>query len=193
MSQTTAFQELIRRVEQREEAACTELVAQFQDELLRKIRIPLISLGLQRVLDPMDICQAVFASFFSRVVGHGYDLQEPRQLANLLATMAKNKVTDEARRYHTIRRNQARLATDAEDCLNRIPADVSTPSSIAVKQETLQLIYGKLREDERTLMEQRALGREWADLAAEYGSSPDGLRKKLDRALERALRDLGMA
>jgi hypothetical protein len=40
--------------------------------------------------------------------------------------------------------------------------------------------------------EQRAQGREWADIAAELHTSPDALRKKLDRAVDRLAEQLGL-
>ncbi len=43
----------------------------------------------------------------------------------------------------------------------------------------------RLTVDERYLVEQRALGREWSDLAAEMGCDVDTLRGRLRRALNR--------
>jgi RNA polymerase sigma-70 factor (ECF subfamily) len=52
-------------------------------------------------------------------------------------------------------------------------------------------VLAGLPPPERYLAEQRAQGREWAGLAAEVGGTPEALRKRLGRALDRVLRELG--
>jgi hypothetical protein len=49
-----------------------------------------------------------------------------------------------------------------------------------------------LSDDERYLADQRAQGREWAEIAAQLGVPADGLRKKLTRALDRVAARLGL-
>jgi hypothetical protein len=50
----------------------------------------------------------------------------------------------------------------------------------------------RLTPQERYLQEQRDLGREWEDIAAELKESPEALRKRLERAKERVARELGL-
>jgi RNA polymerase sigma-70 factor (ECF subfamily) len=50
----------------------------------------------------------------------------------------------------------------------------------------------RLAPDERHLLELREQGREWAEIAEELGGSPEALRKKLARAVDRVARDLGL-
>jgi hypothetical protein len=42
------------------------------------------------------------------------------------------------------------------------------------------------------LADRRALGRSWADIAAEVGGKPDALRLRLSRAADRVAHDLGL-
>jgi RNA polymerase sigma factor (sigma-70 family) len=191
MPELLPFQELIQRAEAHDQEACAELVRLFEDDILQAVHAPIFSMGLQSLIDPTDICQAVFASFFTRVLGAPYDLSEPHKVRQLLVTMARNKVADEGRRHTRHRRNRQRQAA-SDDCLHAVADCCSTPSSIAVKRETLETIFQHLSDEERYLVEQRAQGREWAVLAAKYGVSPEALRKKLDRAITRVTRQLGM-
>ena len=193
MDDTFAFQQLLTEVRAKNQTACTELVQQFQDEILRAVRPALIGMGLQRVLDPTDICQAVLTSFFERVVSGPYKFETPQQLRHLLLTMARNKVMDEARKYSAFRRDQRRHVPESEeDCLRGLPADISTPSSIAVKRELIDAIHRHLSDEERYLVEQRTLGRDWASLGAERNLSPEAMRKKVDRAILRVTKQLGL-
>lgn len=62
----------------------------------------------------------------------------------------------------------------------------------AAGRELLEAVSRKLTKDELYLAEQRALGRDWADLAAATGENADALRKKLSRALDRVARQMGL-
>jgi RNA polymerase sigma-70 factor (ECF subfamily) len=71
-----------------------------------------------------------------------------------------------------------------------VPGADPTASRVASAPETLQLAWGRLSDDERWLAEQRAQGRPWAELAAEAGATPEALRKKHSRALDRVAQAL---
>jgi hypothetical protein len=49
-----------------------------------------------------------------------------------------------------------------------------------------------LSQEKRWLAEQRALGRAWADIAAERSETPEALRKRLGRAVDRVVHELGL-
>src|SRR5262249_34849398 len=61
------------------------------------------------------------------------------------------------------------------------PDPGESPSERLIGRELLEEFRKRLSDEERQLAEQRALGREWAELAAERGTSPGALRKRLER------------
>ena len=191
MTDENQFQELIRRVRAGDANAASELVRSYEPAIRRAARIRLVDARLGRVLDSMDICQSVLASFFVRAALGQYELDKPEQLLKLLATMARNKLADHARQEQAGRRDNRRIeAGTAED--RQIAAAGSTPSQRVAAKEILQEVQSRLTDDERTLADQRALGREWADIAAEVGGTPEALRKRLSRAIDRVAQELGL-
>jgi hypothetical protein len=60
----------------------------------------------------------------------------------------------------------------------------------AVGRELLQEFHRRLSAEERTLAEQRAVGRPWAEIASEHGESAEALRKRLTRAIDRVAQEL---
>jgi DNA-directed RNA polymerase specialized sigma24 family protein len=58
--------------------------------------------------------------------------------------------------------------------------------------ELLAEAQRRLSPDERRLLELRQEGREWADISRELGGSPDGLRVRLKRAVDRVAQELGL-
>ena len=92
------FQELIGRVRNRDQDAATELVRRYESVIRRVVRIHLRDARMRRVLDSMDICQSVMASFFVRTALGQYELDTPEQMLGLLTTIARNKLTNQANR-----------------------------------------------------------------------------------------------
>ena len=51
---------------------------------------------------------------------------------------------------------------------------------------------GDCPAEELSLLERRQQGSEWTEIAAELGSSPDAIRKRLARAVDRVAQELGL-
>lgn len=186
-----AFRELIRRVRAGDQQAAAELVKQYEPEIRRAVRLHLNDPRLGRVLDSLDVCQSVMGRFFALVAADRVRLDNPAELLGLLVTMARNKLRDQVR-YHYAACRDARLADGGAETLAHVPGREATPSGIVADDEVLQAVRARLTEEERDLADQRALGREWADIAAERGEKADAVRRRLSRALDRAFQELGL-
>jgi RNA polymerase sigma-70 factor (ECF subfamily) len=174
-----------------DEQAAAELVRLYEPAIRRAVRVRLLDTRLQRVLDSMDVCQSVLASFFLRAAGGQFELDRPEQLLKLLATMARNKVISEARRQQAECRDVRRLDPAGLDEMKML-APAATPSEQVTMQDLLQQVRRRLSDEERQLVDQRALGRDWPEIAAELGGNAEGLRKRLTRALDRVAQELGL-
>ncbi len=185
------FAPLIDRVRQGDQQAATELVRRYEPEVRRFIRFRLSTPALRRTMDSLDICQSVLFKFFVEVSEGRLDLQEPRQLAALLMTMARNKLYDRVREAQADCRDARRLNGD-DQALQAVAAAGETPSEVFMVREILEAVNEKLSADDRYLIEQRMGGRAWGDLAAELGSTPDAVRKRMTRAIDEAAVHLGI-
>jgi RNA polymerase sigma-70 factor (ECF subfamily) len=186
------FQELIRRVRDRDDSAAAELVRHYEGAIRRVIRIHLRDVRLRKVLDSMDICQSVLATFFVRTALGEYELDSPEQLMRLLISIARNKLTNQAHRLRAQKRDVRREAAIAPGDSERILDPASDPSEQASVKEILQKVRTRLKEEELYLADQRALGRPWKELAEELGGTDVALRKKLTRAVGRVMAELGL-
>ena len=190
MTASDPFQDLIDRVRGRDEAAATELVRRYENAIRRVIRLHLRDSRMRRVLDSMDICQSVLASFFVRTALGQYEIDSPEQLLNLLARIARNKLTDKARQLQAQRCDYRRDMAGEET--ERVFDPASDPSEQVSAREILEKVRAGLDAEEGYLAEQRALGRGWNEIASEVGGTPVALRKKLSRALNRVMTGLGL-
>ncbi len=186
------FPELIRRVRGGDASAAADLVRQYEPEIRRLIRCRLTDPRMRRTVDSIDICQSVLGNFFVRVAAGQFDLDEPAQLLKVLLTMARNRVLDKVRREHAARRDQRRLTGHGNSVLDGLAGSGESPSQVVASRELLEAARRLLSEDERQLADLRARGYDWAQIAAEVRSSPEAVRKKLARAIDRVTAELGL-
>jgi RNA polymerase sigma factor (sigma-70 family) len=183
--------EFVKRIRAGDEQAAAELIQRYEPLVRREIRLRMSDPRINRVLDSMDICQSVMASFFVQAACGRYELEEPGQLIKLLVGMARNKLASAARKHRAKRRDGRRLVPDAVDEMDP-PGGMATPSQIASGKELLHEVQRRLSEEERELAHWRAQGRPWDEIAAEMGGTPDGRRVQLARALDRVSLELGL-
>ncbi len=190
MDEGNSFLELIKRVRAADPAAAVELVRRYEPAIRRVVRLQMRDPRLRRILDSMDVCQSVLASFFLRAATGQYDLNQPAQLLRLLAVMARNKVASQARTSYVMRREPPFLGV--EDASTEALEPGPGPDHQAAWKDLLQEVRNRLSDDERRLADRRAERREWAEIATELGGSPEALRKQLARALDRVSSQLGL-
>lgn len=191
MPEQAQFHELIRRVRDRDQDAARELATRYESAIRRVVRIHLRDARLRQVLDSMDICQSVLASFFVRTALGQYDLDSPEQLVGLLTAITRNKLVSKVTHMRAQRRDMGRTAAIDEE-LTPLVDRASDPSEQASARELLEKVCDRLDPSERHLAEQRSLGRTWVEIADEVGGTDVALRKKLTRALNRVMAELGL-
>jgi RNA polymerase sigma-70 factor (ECF subfamily) len=203
MSESTAspdsFRALIARVRAGDEQAAAELVRTYEPAIRRAARVRLVDTRLNRLLDSMDICQSVMASFFVRAALGQFELETPEQLLRLLAAMTRNKLAGQVKGHRAARRDFRRVTaapgdrTDEGDGIaERIAGTDPTPSRDLAARELLDEALRRLSPEERRILAGREQGDQWAEIAAELGSSPEAIRKKLARAVDRVAHELGL-
>jgi RNA polymerase sigma factor (sigma-70 family) len=186
-----SFADLLRSVRAGDAEAASRLVRQYEPEIRRAVRLRLTDARLRRTLDSVDVCQSVLTNFFVRAAAGQFELERPEQLLQLLVRMAHNKVIDKAREGKAARRDVRRVEAGNSEVLNAAAGRGETPSEIVAGRELLTRTRELLSDEEQRLFDARALGREWAEIAAEVGGTPEALRKKLTRALDRVVEQLG--
>ena len=193
MPDDSAFDDLMNRVRGGDEAAAEELVRRYEVEIRREIRFRLTDRRLRQVVDSMDICQSILGNFFSRAAMGEFDLESPADLRRLLVTMAANRVTDWARRQNAARRDKRReVSLDASDGGLDAAGHELTPSQQVSAAELLEECRKRMSADELQVVQRRKDGDSWEAIAQDLGATPEALRKRHARAMERVMQELGM-
>lgn len=186
------FSELIRRVRLGDPQAIQQLVDQYEPCVLKWVRFHLRETGLRRVLDSMDVVQAVHKSFFLRAAQGQYKLHTPDDLSKLLATMVRNKIIDLIRRMKAgCRDPEEQTGEDVAELPLPDPADA--PEDVVAHRELYRLVLQRFSDEERRLTGLRFEEcLEWSEIAVQMGGSAEGRRKQFERAIKRVAEELGV-
>lgn len=188
----TSFSALMQRVRAGDPEAAELLVRTYEPDIRRAIRVRMVDSRLRRLLDSMDVCQSILGNFFVRAAAGQFDVETPDQLLKLLVTMARNRITDWARRGLAEKRDGRRdVALDAlGDSAVAPPADTPTPSAVVANRELLGELQRRLTPDERQIVQWRSEGESWAQIAERFGAQANSVRMRLMRALDRVSDEL---
>jgi RNA polymerase sigma-70 factor (ECF subfamily) len=194
MRDADSFAEFFRRVRAGDQQAAIELVREYEPEIRREVRLRLTDPKLRRTIDSMDICQSVFGNFFVRAAWGQFDLVRPEELLRLLVRMARNKVIDRHRRERARsgRERAPQVAPTAASCGHEPVDPGPSPSSIVAGKELLDEVRRRMTDEERQIADRRNRGQTWAQVAESCGGSAEALRKRLARAFDRIVAELGL-
>src|SRR5262245_34856544 len=186
------FRHLLRQVRDGDHDAAATLVHEFEPALQREARLLLTDERLRPLLATSDICQSAFAFFFLRYQAGQFDLESPEQMFGLLAALARNRLRVHRRRQQAGKRDQRLLIDEGGQALAMVVDPRPGPGTVVEQRDLMERLMRRLPPEVRSLAQQRGLGRSWPEIAAQAGASPEALRKQLDRALDRAVHDLGL-
>lgn len=177
------FATFLDRIRARDEQAAEELLRKYLPILRREVRHRLHHSDLCRLLDSMDICQSVLASFLLRAAAGQYNLQHPQALLRLLVRMARNKLATHARKVHLP------IESESPEALALVSPRPS-PSQVIAGRDLLREVLNHLTDEERRLADLRSAGLSWPKVASSAGGTAESRRKQLSRALNRVVRQL---
>lgn len=185
------FLTLLEAVRSGDDDAATELFQIYEPQVRRVVRVRLRDPRLRRHLDSVDVCQSVFGDFFARVALGQYDIQTTEQMVALLSAIAHHKVLHVVERFHAQCRDVGTTsATDVAEFA--ISSQDSTPSERLSRQELLNEFRKRLTAQEQFIADQRAAGASWIDLADQLDETPDAVRVRFGRAIDRVAEQLGL-
>jgi RNA polymerase sigma-70 factor (ECF subfamily) len=184
MVEGETFRSLIRRVRAGDQHAATLLVQEFEPEIRRVVRLRLTDPRQRRLIDSSDICQSVLANFFVRAAAGQFDIDSPEQLLKLLGTMAKNRLINHINKNRAQRRDSRRELNDPEQLAAAVALEL-TPSRVAVGAELMARVRAAMNEEELRVFDLRGENRSWNEIAELVGGTPESVRKRYERTMDR--------
>lgn len=186
-----SFVSLIERVRAGDQDAASLLVELYAPAVRRAIRFRLTDPRMRTLFDSMDVFQSAMASFFVRAAAGQFEMDSPKQLVNLLTTMARNKLASLARKERSGFSVRSSIYTGQDDLSTAVSSEPD-PALVTSARELCQNALSRMTPGERELLELRSQGNAWADIAQGRQTTPVALRKQLSRALDRVLQEAGL-
>jgi RNA polymerase sigma-70 factor (ECF subfamily) len=163
-----------------DERAASELFHTYAARLVSLARWRL-SERLARRIDPEDVVQSVFRTFFSRVRDGRFALAEQDDLCKLLVSITVRKTLHQIA-YHKAAKRDPRLEEDGTRPgagLARLCAEEPTPEAAVAFLDQLEHFLGRLRPQDRPILEMRLQGYRNEEIARELGTSDRHVRRVL--------------
>jgi len=198
MSSESSFDDLVGRLGRGDQDAATELFERYAGRLIALARSRLDTRLCQKI-DPEDVLQSAFRSFFARHSDGKLELKNWESLWGLLVQITLRKCGRKVRIFRgptrDIRREQGqRLGEDSSASELEFMAQDPSPSDAAVLSETVEKIMASLNERERQVLELRLQGYTVPEISTQVGRTEYtvyGVLARIRKRLRGLLDDAG--
>jgi RNA polymerase sigma-70 factor (ECF subfamily) len=193
MSSTASFADLMARLKAGDQDAATEIFHQFAHRLIGLARSRLDRF-LRQKIDPEDVMQSVFRSFFVRQAKGEFDLLNWDSLWSLLTVITLRKCGHRVDYFRAdcrdVRRESPNRALPDDSVLSwQAIAREPTPSEAVQLTETLEHVLRDFNEREREIISLSLQGYSPEEIVPQVGRTERTIYRVLER-LKRKLRRL---
>ena len=180
-----SFDDLMTRLRAGEDAAAAEVFRRFTHRLIGLARSRLDHL-IRGKVDPEDILQSVYRTFFSRHARNAFDLASWDSLWGMLTVITVRKCDYRRKYFRAARRDVGReAAPDAGATDAHVLARDPTPSEAARLTETVELLMRELSGREREMLALSLQGCAIPEVSARVGRTERTVQRVLKRVRER--------
>jgi len=183
--------ELVARWRQGDQQAATILWRRYAERLMALTRRRL-SGKLSRYLDPEDVVQSAYRSFFAGARSDRYVLRQSGALWRLLVAITLHKLDHQVKRYHAEKRSVVRdqhIGAQVDLLHRHIKrlARQPSPDEAAALTDEVERVMRSLVPLQRQMVQLRLQGYRLGEIAETTGRSERTVRRVLER-VERKLK-----
>jgi len=184
-----SFPDFLARLKHGDNAAASELFTRFSHQLVT-LAVRNIHGGLRHKVDPEDVVQSAYKSFFVRYGAGKVDAVNWNSLWGLLTLITVRKCAERAAYHQAQRRDGARERSQSDDSaawpdpIGREP----TPDEAALLAETIEQLFADLDEDERPVLKLSLEGYSTREISERLGRAErtvrllrEGVRHRLEQ------------
>ena len=182
MGDDPSFEAVIARLRAGDDAAAAEVFHRYARRLIGLARSRLDGL-IRHKVDPEDILQSVYRSFFVHHAQGDFDLESWDGLWGLLTLITVRKCGHQRKYHRAARRDVGRESgwPEGVDAFARDP----TPSEAARLAETVEELLRELPPREQDIVSLSLQGHDTAEVSARVGRTERTVQRVLKRVRER--------
>ncbi len=189
MAADNDFNRLMDCLRRGDEDAASEVFRRFARRLIALARNQLDSWIRTRV-EPEDVVQSVFRSFFTRFETGQFHLGNWDNLWAVLTLITLRKCANRLEFWQAAKRDLQREVNLAQpsDLLTKALARDPTPLEAAILSETVELLMKKMPEQDRAILSLHLQGCDIAAISAQVGRTERTVRRTLERVRRMLMR-----
>jgi RNA polymerase sigma-70 factor (ECF subfamily) len=189
MAVESGFDQLAGRLRRGDADAAAEVFRRFARRLIALARSQLDSWVRTRV-EPEDVVQSVFRSFFTRFESGQFRLGSWDNLWTVLTLITVRKCTNRVEFWRAAKRDLQREAGPLPDAglLEEALARDPTPAEAVCLSETVEQLLKQLSERDRAILTAHLQGRDTAAISADMHLTERTVRRALERARRALIR-----
>jgi RNA polymerase sigma-70 factor (ECF subfamily) len=192
MAMKDSFPEFLAQLRARDSEAARELFRRFANQLIALARRRFEG-GLQHKVDPEDVVQSAYKSFFVRYGEGQLEVGNWNSLWGLLTLITLRKCAERVAYHRAERRDAAREVSAPAAAESGAPwlepaGREPSPAEAAELAETVERLLASLDEDERPILELSLQGYTTREISERLGRAErtvrlvrEGVRKRLER------------
>jgi RNA polymerase sigma factor (sigma-70 family) len=189
MSEDSSFDSLMGRLRAGDNEAANEIFHRFANRLIGLARTRLDALTRQKI-DPEDVLQSVFRSFFHRHAEGHYDLASWDSLWSMLVVITLRKCGRKIKYFHADRRAvqkeiQPLRSADDSDASWEAMSDDPTPAEALILAETVEDLMRNLDDRERQMLCLTLQGYTVREISAQVGRTERTVHRLLSQVRKR--------
>jgi RNA polymerase sigma-70 factor (ECF subfamily) len=174
---------LIKQYQAGDEDAARQLFDRYVERLLALARRR-ISQRLASRVDPEDVVQSVFRTFFDRAKAGQFQLEDPDDVCKLLARITVHKTLRQIAYHKAAKRDpslETSQSTEGQDRLMELLDREPTPDDANAFMDQLEHFLGSLRPQDRQILELRMQGYNNLEIAEKLEVSDRKIRRLMER------------
>jgi RNA polymerase sigma-70 factor (ECF subfamily) len=178
--------DLIAKFKAGSESAAGELFDRYCEKLMRLARRRIGQRMASRV-DPEDVIQSAFRTFFVRVRNDEFTFEGENDLFKLLVRLTVNKALRQIAYHRAAKRDPGKEAAQGNadhDILAGLVAHEPSPEVAVALVEEFERFLSQLPEFERKVLELKLQGNTTTEIAESLGSYDRKIRRVLERIAE---------
>ena len=187
MTQNQSFADVMARLQAGDRGAAADVFNRFANRLIALARSRL-GAPMRQKIDPEDVLQSVFKSFFARQADGQVQANSWDSLWGMLVVITVRKCGRRVSYYRAARRDVRReVAADARPDGSdgfAVTADEPTPEEAAMLAETVEQLMGSLEGRQRQILALTLQGCDVAEVSAEVGCTERTVYRVLERVKE---------
>jgi RNA polymerase sigma factor (sigma-70 family) len=178
--------ELVARWRNGDQQAAAELFHRYAARLIALARSHLSEKLNQRV-DPEDVLQSAYRSFFAGVRNGRYDIERGNDIWQLLVSITLHKLRDQVKHHQAAKRSvAAEQPWAAADLLGpQLAAGDPSPVEAIALADQVEHLMRQLEPVQRRILELRLQGHNLEDIAAQTERGVSTVRRVLEMVKER--------